>query len=324
MKTVYRVFDRFDQAELASAALQSAGLTPDVITGRPDGRPDYIDIDVPGIGRVGANRQLRDHLTALPPRDRTMSSLMASLGVPASEVDRCAAALRRGCTLESVAVADDRVSDADAILGRYAGEANEVNEEVVVRVIREDFEVGNRTHDTGGVRVTSRVREIPVERTVSVREERVTVERRIIDRPVEDDEVFRDHTIDLRASSEEPFATKRAHVVEEIRIHKDRDEKVAKINDTVRHTEVNLANLPAAPRPFEVARYREHHAKLFGDRYDLATAAPAYELGEQLSSRSRESDWSKVEPEARASWERMRPGTWDQFREAIFTGWKRR
>ena len=77
-------------------------------------------------------------------------------------------------------------------------------------------------------------------------EERITVNRRVVDRPIDDGQAdtFRDRSLEIKASAEEPIITKRAHVVEEIRIHKDRTERVETVNDTLRHTEVELSELP--------------------------------------------------------------------------------
>jgi hypothetical protein len=159
---------------------------------------------------------------------------------------------------------------------------------------------------------------------VTVREERVTVERRIIDRPIgETDEALRDRTLDVNAVAEEPIVNKRAHVTEEIRVHKDRDERVAKINETLRHTDVKVSELPC-DRVFDASAYREHFTKTYGNRYDLASVAPAYEFGERLARSTGTAEWNQVEPAAKATWERSNPGMWDRFKEAIQAGWKRR
>jgi uncharacterized protein (TIGR02271 family) len=221
-------------------------------------------------------------------------------------------------------VDDTRAAEATAILGRYAGAELEEPAEIVIPVIREDLQIGTREIDAGGVRIASHVREVPVEQTVTIREEKVTVERRIIDRPIgETDDAFRDRTVDVRAFGEEPQVTKRARVVEEIRVHKDRGERLERVNDSLRHTDVRVAELPSH-RPFDASRYREHFARTYGDRYDLRTVAPAYEFGERLSLSRSGSDWSAIEGDARVAWEKANPGTWERFKEAIVTGWKRR
>jgi uncharacterized protein (TIGR02271 family) len=281
-------------------------------------------VEIPGMGPVAVNGKMRDLLSITAPGGGGMRGALLSLGVSPREIEQCAEEVRRGGTLEAVIVDDGKVADANSILNRYADGLDQQATEIVVPVIREELEVGTREIDAGGIRIASHVREIPVEQTVTVREERVTVERRIIDRPIaEGDDAFRDRTLDLRATAEEPVITKRAHVVEEVRVHKDRDEKIAKVNETLRHTDVTLSDLPSE-RTFDASRFRDHFNKYYGDRYDLKTLAPAYEFGERLSRSTGGGDWTRVEANARVAWERSNPGTWDRFKEAILAGWKMR
>lgn len=328
MKTVYRVFDRFDQAEQAMNALATAGLPASqvaMLSGTQVGGK-LFPVDVPGIGQAAANARMRDLLRGSGGASGMRGALLG-LGVSPAEIERCADEVRRGRTLEAIVVEDNQAKDASDILSRYTAERSndrpreraEAAIEIVVPVVREELEVGTREIDAGGVRIASRVREVPVEQTVTIREERVTVERRLIDRPIgENDEALRDRSFDVRAMAEEPFITKRARVTEQIRVHKDRDERTARVNEILRHTDVRLADLPSE-RVFDATKYREHFAKTYGDRYDLAAVAPAYEFGERLQKSGADN-----EARAKATWERSNPGTWDRFKDAILTAWKKR
>ena len=67
-----------------------------------------------------------------------------------------------------------------------------------------------------------------------LREERVHVDRRPVDRPVTaGDDVFRDRAIELTESTEEAVVAKEARVVEEVRVGKEQDERVEHVRDTV-------------------------------------------------------------------------------------------
>src|SRR5919201_2248438 len=59
----------------------------------------------------------------------------------------------------------------------------EGQEEVTIPVVEEDIDIGKREVERGHVRIYSRVKEQPVEESVRLREEKVTVERRPADRP---------------------------------------------------------------------------------------------------------------------------------------------
>ena len=111
-----------------------------------------------------------------------------------------------------------------------------------VKVMEERLRVGKREVAGGAVRVRSYVVERPVEEQVRLRDERVSVDRRPVDRPATADEMalFKEHTIEARATSEEAVVSKEARVVEEIGIHKEANERTETVHDTVRKTEVEV------------------------------------------------------------------------------------
>jgi uncharacterized protein (TIGR02271 family) len=208
---------------------------------------------------------------------------------------------------------------------RSVGERRELRDtdDIVIPIVKEELHVGKREVDAGGVRVTSRVTEEPIQKTITLREERVTVERRIVDRPIgPEDEAYRERAVDLEAMAEEPVVTKRAHVVEEIRIHRDRTERVEKISDSLRHTDVDIKEL-AGGRLFDASPYADHFNATYAGKGELRTFAPAYEFGERLG-RSTKGDFATVEPNARTAWTQMSPSSkFDNFREAIRAGFLR-
>jgi hypothetical protein len=122
--------------------------------------------------------------------------------------------------------------------------------------------------------------------------------------------------------AEEPVITKRAHVVEEIRIHRDRTERVEKINDSLRHTDVDIKEL-AGRRLFDASPYADHFNATYAGKGELRQFAPAYEFGERLG-RSTKGEFATVEPNAREAWTKLSPRAgFDHFREAIRAGFLR-
>jgi stress response protein YsnF len=120
-----------------------------------------------------------------------------------------------------------------------------------VPVVEEGLSVGKRQVATGGVRVTSRVVETPVEQTVRLREERVEADRRPADRklsPEEADAAFEDRTVEMMGTGEEAEVGKTARVVEEVSLRKRAEEREETVRDTVRHTEVKVERLDAGRR----------------------------------------------------------------------------
>lgn len=112
-----------------------------------------------------------------------------------------------------------------------------------IPVIEEELRIGKRAVNRGGVRIVSRVTEQPVEEQINLREERVNVERRPVDRPVTDADArdaFRERTIEATETAEEPIVVKDARVVEEVRVNKEVDERTETVRDTVRRTDVDV------------------------------------------------------------------------------------
>lgn len=113
--------------------------------------------------------------------------------------------------------------------------------EQVIPIVEEQLRVGKRQVDRGGVRVRAYTVETPVHDAVTLRQERVDVERRAVDSPVADAEaLFREQTVEMTETAEEAVVGKEARVVEEVLVRKDVGERVETVRDTVRHTEVEV------------------------------------------------------------------------------------
>lgn len=138
--------------------------------------------------------------------------------------------------LGSAGIADDTYA-----AGTTTGELSEHTDDDVIPVVDERLVVGKRDVNLGRVRVRSYLREEPVSANVNLREERVTLERRPVDRPLTDaDAAFRERTIEAEAHAEEAVVGKEARVTEEISLRKEGFERQETINDTVRKQEVEI------------------------------------------------------------------------------------
>src|SRR5206468_3159321 len=81
--------------------------------------------------------------------------------------------------------------------------------EEVIPVVQEELQVGKRAVQQGGVRVHTRVTEKPVEEQVTLRQERVNVERRPVDRPVTAaDQPFQERVVEATESTEKAVVNK--------------------------------------------------------------------------------------------------------------------
>jgi uncharacterized protein (TIGR02271 family) len=114
--------------------------------------------------------------------------------------------------------------------------------EETIPLAEEQLEVGKRTVDRGTTRIRRYVVETPVEREVTLRGERVTIERR---RPLGAQEgvgpgAFEERTVEVRETEEVPVAQKTAHVTEEVVVHREGTERTETVRDTVRREEVEV------------------------------------------------------------------------------------
>ncbi len=110
-----------------------------------------------------------------------------------------------------------------------------------IPIVEERLRVGKRDTGRGRVRVRSYVVETPVEEQVALRQERVDVDRRPVDRPVADaDRAFQERTIEATETAEEAVVSKEARVTEELAVRKEAEERTETVRDTVRRTEVEV------------------------------------------------------------------------------------
>jgi uncharacterized protein (TIGR02271 family) len=117
----------------------------------------------------------------------------------------------------------------------------DVEGEQSIPIVEEQLVVGKREVDRGGARVRSYITETAVHEQVRLRDEKINVQRRAVDRPLTDaDDAFRERTIEVTATGEEAVVGKTARVVEEVVVSKTAGEHVEQIDDTVRRTEVEI------------------------------------------------------------------------------------
>jgi uncharacterized protein (TIGR02271 family) len=117
--------------------------------------------------------------------------------------------------------------------------------ETVLPVIEENLSVGKREVQGGGVRVYTHLTEKPVEASVNLREEHVTVDRRPVNRPVgeADFAAFKEGTIEVMETSEIPVVAKEARIVEEVVVGKEATQRTETVRDTVRRTDVEVEQI---------------------------------------------------------------------------------
>ncbi len=206
--------------------------------------------------------------------------------------------------------------------------------ETVLPVVEEELKVGKREVEGGGVRLRTYVTEQPVEEQVTLRQERVSVERRPVDRPASEADIssFREGTLEVTERSEEAVVSKRARVIEEVVIGKEVRERTETIRDTVRRTDVDVDETTTG-RERAIGKtdyssydtdFRNHFQTNYADRgYTYDQYSPVYRYGYSLADRYQGREWADVEPEARRYWDERNPNTWEEFKDSVRYAWDR-
>jgi uncharacterized protein (TIGR02271 family) len=277
---------------------------------------------------------------------------LKSLFSDENDSDRAAfeQALKQGNVLLSVNVADNQVDTVAETLDRHApvnlqqetGRTKKAaatgtggrTQASSVPVVEEELKVGKRQVLRGGVRIYSRVVEQPVQESINLREERVRVERQPVNRPAEaaDLRAGQEQTIEVQEFAEEPVVSKEARVIEEVRVGKEASQKTETIRDNVRHTEVDVEQIPgnesaAGRASFDDTDFRRDFQTRYGSTgVTYETFAPAYQYGYQMASdpRYKGRSFSQVESDLRSDYGRRYPNsTWEKIKDSVQYGWNK-
>lgn len=118
---------------------------------------------------------------------------------------------------------------------------SDLNHDGKIDIVEERLSIAKREQDLGRVRVRSYLKETPIEETVNLRQEHVSIERRPVDRAATEAD-FRDKSVEAREYAEEAVVSKEARVVEEIALKKEQTSRDEVIRDSVRKTEVEVVD----------------------------------------------------------------------------------
>lgn len=168
---------------------------------------------------------------------------LVAVNVNETEVDRATEILRQygatdiegegGAGYGATGTGNDYATTGRTGTGTVTGEQ-------VIPVVEEELVVGKRQVERGGVRVYSRVVSEPVSESVNLHNERVVVDRRAVDRPATDADFANAGPIEVRATGEEAVVGKTGRVVEEVVVGKTATDRTETVEDSVRHTEVDV------------------------------------------------------------------------------------
>jgi len=200
-----------------------------------------------------------------------------------------------------------------------------------IPVVQEELQVGKRAVQRGAVRVYSRVMQQPVEEKISLREERVSVDRRAANRPATEADLRaadRD-VIEMTETVEEPVVSKRSRVVEEVVLGKEVNERTETVRDNVMRSEVHVED-SRGERGKGVTDYDTDFERDFQSRYGSDKTlryqdyAPAYRYGYEMAKdpRYRGRNFDEIGEDLRGDYMRRNPNsTWERVKDSVRYGW---
>lgn len=140
---------------------------------------------------------------------------------------------------------------ADAATGMTAeGTTSSMHgKEERIPLAQEEVEIGKRRVEEP-VRVHRYVTQRPVEQDVTLRDERVTIERRPASGAA-DPAAFQERTVEVREAHEEPTVTRRTKADEEVVVRRETGERTERVHETAREEKVEVDR---AGRPLQQQR----------------------------------------------------------------------
>jgi hypothetical protein len=147
------------------------------------------------------------------------------------------------------ATGGEGVPPAETGLQRGAPGPHGSEGEQVIPVVKEEIEVGKRAVERRH-RIRAYVVTAPVEQDVTLRDERVVVERRPVSgEQVGGNEGLQEREFEVVERHEEPVVEKRARTAEEVVVHKETAERTETVRDAVRETRVDIDKAAAGSKP---------------------------------------------------------------------------
>ncbi len=231
-----------------------------------DAQAAMRDLETMGVKRNSVQVMTSDA------RDKVLNAL-TTVGVPKDDSQLYAEGVRRGGALVVGTVEDNQADQAVAILDRNntididklgsryretgftnydavqpaytepnLSKERDLNKQITIPIVEEQLVVGKRAVERGGARIHTFVTERPVEESVSLHEEHVSVQRRPVDRAATDAD-FQAKDITMTETAEEAVVGKTSRVVEEVVVGKTATDRTETVKDTVRRTDVEVEDI---------------------------------------------------------------------------------
>ncbi len=168
------------------------------------------------------------------------------------------------------------------ITGRLPHEANGVQ---VIPVGEERLNVATRTVQGETTRIRRRVVAQPVEQQVTLRDEKVVVERRPATSTDPKADVLTETVIEMSDSTQVPTVWKSLHVAEEVILRKQVTERTEKVRETVRRDVVDVEHARAELVEAPISKVETHVDHLPALRHDAEETRRAHARAEHAAEK---------------------------------------
>ena len=245
-QTIVAVYDTPAHAELAVQDLLQAGV-PESSVHRHAQEGSYAGRSTTATPRSAHEGGFwenlfggePDHDTTVYDRTVQSGSSAVSVHVPENHVAKVMDILESHTPIDI-----DERADSYGLTQAARSKSSTATDDGTLQLSEESLAVGKRVVNRGTTRIRRFVVETPVEEKVSLRNERVTIERRPVTdgRAVTDS--FSDKVVEMTELAEEAVVSKTARVREEVAIRKDVADRTETVRDTVRREDVEIVKVP--------------------------------------------------------------------------------
>ena len=255
-ETIVAVYDTAAHAQSAVADLRAAGVPESAIcvqagNGGMSGTaatPSAAPVREQGFwaGLFGGEP---DHDTAVYDRSVQSGSTVVTVKVPDQHVDRVMQILETHNPIDiderATTYGLTQTTTTPRATQAQPATTGKATEGGTIQLAEEQLVIGKRLVNRGGTRIRRFVVETPVEEQVTLRDEKVIVDRRpVTDGRSVSDADFTDKTIEVTATGEEAVIGKTSRVVEEVALRKEGADRVETVRDTVRKEDVEVQQIP--------------------------------------------------------------------------------
>ena len=263
-QTLVAVYDTAAHADAAVRDLKAANVPADAISQHAKNGSMSGTATAPRAREQGFWARLfgePDEDTTVYDRSIDSGATVVTVRAAGDHVDRVTTILEkhnpvdldeRAARFSSTDTTTTRTTTAPATAARGTSAARN-GDDSTMQLAEEQLSVGKRAVGGGTTRIRRFTVSTPVEKQVSLRSEKVTLDRRPVTdgRPIADGN-FADKTIEMTETNEEAVVSKTARVKEEVSLRKEASDRTETVKDNVRRDEVDVEQIPG--RQTEVRR----------------------------------------------------------------------